>query len=811
MDLVVSRYPMGSVPIMIAKVKNLLPHVKQNLTLWTLSLPVVVMLGLGSVAYGLGNVIPQLNANVLLSISLFGMLVAWLLASTTIRAAYAILVSLCMGLPMVFVRAGGLESELMASLQAVFNFLIRAQTFSTSGPTSQTPLQKLGADLGTLLDRSLEWTGSVMTGRPIFDPVVTVLVWGIVIWSASFWAGWIVQRTKNALLGILPAGTLLSITLSYMLAETSTLLVFLGTTLFLLGVIQQQSLERRWKRQRVRFYLDLRNRSLLFSATISAALVILAAVIPLISVQDLVELGKRWRSTPSSQTDGIAESLGLSSKPRRERIAIDNVRFSGLPQEQLIGSGPELNEKIVMRIRVVDEEREDQNSTYYWRSITYDKYTGSGWTTSGTSTEPYEADQLVTSTKTSFQQPLTQEVEIVTFAGRLLYYSGTLVTVDQQFLLSQRSYQDIFGASIDSGTYRVDSLSSTFNEAALRLAGNDYPEWIQKRYLALPDDLPQRVRDLALDLTATIQTPYERAAVIETYLRTIPYSLQVPPASRYRDIADHFLFDLKQGYCGYFATTMVVMARAAGLPARIVIGYASNNYDEDSGYYIVSQADAHSWVEVYFPEYGWVEFEPTPNRPRVPRLLEPSTNENPIREEIDRPTGILNLNNLPVNLTLRMLFSGFLMFAGASIFGSILVAVIWLTVDTIRLRFMASSRVVEALYLRLKRFARRMGIPYQEGHTPYEFAAILTNHFNEHYRKGAPLTEVIQPIQSLVQLYVQANYTRHPLDRQDAETLMRSWGTIRRQLSILWLQRKIGYMTERISKKRPVTPPAVNP
>ena len=102
-----------------------------------------------------------------------------------------------------------------------------------------------------------------------------------------------------------------------------------------------------------------------------------------------------------------------------------------------------------------------------------------------------------------------------------------------------------------------------------------------------------------------------RLLAIEAYLRTISYTLDVPAPPLDRDVADYFLFDLRRGYCDYFATAMVVLARSVGIPARLVTGYASGGYDVISAQFVVLEKDAHSWVEVYFPSYGWVEFEPT--------------------------------------------------------------------------------------------------------------------------------------------------------------------------------------------------------
>ena len=116
-------------------------------------------------------------------------------------------------------------------------------------------------------------------------------------------------------------------------------------------------------------------------------------------------------------------------------------------------------------------------------------------------------------------------------------------------------------------------------------------------------------------MTGSEPTPYDRVRSIERYLRTFPYTLDVPHPPASRDLVDYFLFDLKEGYCDYYASAMVVLARAAGIPARLAIGYASGDYNEKSRRFMVTGADAHSWVEVDFPNTGWVPFEPTASRP----------------------------------------------------------------------------------------------------------------------------------------------------------------------------------------------------
>jgi hypothetical protein len=112
---------------------------------------------------------------------------------------------------------------------------------------------------------------------------------------------------------------------------------------------------------------------------------------------------------------------------------------------------------------------------------------------------------------------------------------------------------------------------------------------------------------------------YSRALAIEAYLRGIPYSLDVGMPPEDRDVVDYFLFDLRTGYCDYYASSMVVLARSVGLPARLVVGYASGAYNVDAQAFQVTGKEGHTWVEVYISGLGWVEFEPTAGLPPIER------------------------------------------------------------------------------------------------------------------------------------------------------------------------------------------------
>ena len=146
----------------------------------------------------------------------------------------------------------------------------------------------------------------------------------------------------------------------------------------------------------------------------------------------------------------------------------------------------------------------------------------------------------------------------------------------------------------------------------LRKAGETPPPAPLERFLQLPPDLPARVADLAREITAEATNDYDRVKAIEAYLRdNYRYSLDSPVPPEGWDAVDHFLFETNVGFCEQFAAATAVMLRTLGIPARVAAGYTPGTRNAFTGYYEVRGSDAHAWVEVWFPQYGWYEFDPT--------------------------------------------------------------------------------------------------------------------------------------------------------------------------------------------------------
>ncbi len=172
----------------------------------------------------------------------------------------------------------------------------------------------------------------------------------------------------------------------------------------------------------------------------------------------------------------------------------------------------------------------------------------------------------------------------------------------------------VFNPAHNDTTIRYEALANLpiIPPSALRAAGTDYPDIIRNTYLQLPP-LDPRIAKLADQITAKAKTPYEKAANIESYLMTrYGYTLELSGTPPTVDPLPYFLFEKRAGHCEYFAAAMAVMLRTLGIPSRYITGFLPGEYNDVAGDFIVRASDAHSWVEVYFPKYGWLTFDPTP-------------------------------------------------------------------------------------------------------------------------------------------------------------------------------------------------------
>jgi hypothetical protein len=196
------------------------------------------------------------------------------------------------------------------------------------------------------------------------------------------------------------------------------------------------------------------------------------------------------------------------------------------------------------------------------------------------------------------------------FPGVLLAaYEPSVVTNARGFVAMDSLTLRTRGSHSAGDTYQVVSESAIPDPVVLGTIG--FSE-VEGDFLQLPISLPPRVGELAREITAGLDNPFDIALAIAQHLRTFQYDLRIDSIPPGRDVVDYFLFDLQAGYCQHFAAAMVILCRELGVPARVVTGFGSGSYDEDEEAYMILQLNFHAWVEIHFDGFGWVAFDPTP-------------------------------------------------------------------------------------------------------------------------------------------------------------------------------------------------------
>jgi hypothetical protein len=172
----------------------------------------------------------------------------------------------------------------------------------------------------------------------------------------------------------------------------------------------------------------------------------------------------------------------------------------------------------------------------------------------------------------------------------------------------------VFNLDLEHPVSRYQAISDIAQPSApeLRRAGTVYPTYLDPVYTRLPSSLDPRIPQLARQITASADNSYDKALALETYLRSnYQYTLQLSRTVPHDPLAN-FLFERRQGHCEYFASSMAVMLRSLGIPARLVNGFRTGEFNDLTSQYVVRASNAHSWVEVFFPGRGWIAFDPTP-------------------------------------------------------------------------------------------------------------------------------------------------------------------------------------------------------
>ncbi len=310
-----------------------------------------------------------------------------------------------------------------------------------------------------------------------------------------------------------------------------------------------------------------------------------------------------------------------------------------------------------------------------------------------------------------------------------------------------------------------------------------YPRELYRRYTQLPETVTERTRQLAYALAAGKSNAYDVASTIEAFVRErISYNEATPNPGGV-DAVDTVLFVRPEGYCTFYASAMAVLLRAVGIPARVAVGYYPADFDNKMGGFVYRDHNAHAWVEVFFPGYGWIPFEPTASRPPIPRGAIPGQNDLlpmdsilganlPTDErfglrlpELDRPEGAGAVGRAastsPAKHSwIRVALLGLLALVTSV---SVLVTVWWLW-GTWKLSPAAR------LFVRFQRLASIAGLRSVESSTPLEFA----------WEVGRLVPGTRRAAETIAQLYSREQYGRQPAREEELRLAGRLWREILR-------------------------------
>jgi transglutaminase-like putative cysteine protease len=450
--------------------------------------------------------------------------------------------------------------------------------------------------------------------------------------------------------------------------------------------------------------------------------------------------------------------------------------FSSKIDQNLRG---QLKPKVVMRVR--------SQAPGFWRVLAFDRYTGSGWEISRED-KVMRVNRPEWSYRFFLSLPFTagqtkQVVQSYTAVSELPNLIPALTYPQQVYFPSREIEVDPEGslrapASLIEGlTYTVISEVPYRDRTLLQRAPTDYPKSIEKYYLDVPPKIADKVRQRTEELLATspnpITSPYEKALYLAQALKqryTIPENpFGLPPLEKNEDLVEAFLFKYKGGYPDHFSTALTIMLRSIGIPARLVVGFGTGEFNPFTGFYLVKNTDAYAMTEVFFPKYGWFTFDPIPGHELIPQSVEESQTFGVLRQFWQwvagwLPSPVTSFLAQAWNLVIgwivrvisfvwRIVSSGWVGFFAGLILAIALAFLGWLGWNQWRTwryrRWLASLPPMERLYQQMLSILSAKGYTKHPAQTPLEYARV-----SHQYHSPTSL----QVIDEISQAYVSWRY-----------------------------------------------------
>lgn len=702
-----------------------------------------------------------------------------------------------------------------------------------------------------VVTRTVTWLVDAFTGGINQDELVFTLLVTALFWFIAYNASWHIFRVDRIWRVLIPPAMIL-ITNFIIYTGDANLEIFVVVFIFMaLVLFARSSLDQRewtWYLNHIRMPRRFFYPFISLGAVMALVALLGAWAIPSEDLQDrLNDFQEFLNNEPARQ---FAETWNRLFQPIEAEGPATADYFGG---DSLNLSGAiSLGDQVVMRVSAPTDRR------YYWRSRVFERYANGRWSPSATLRVPDFNPPLdiITDDETlgAARVTVAQTFTIGDAPSRLFYTAPQPVQIsgagriDLSYTRENVSPQPMNVSVIrpanvlrPNDTYQVISMVSVATANQLRQAGTSYPEWVVNPNTFVGAGVSPRVTQLARDIVtqANATNPYDSAKAIETWLRqNIAYNERIPSPPPNADPLEWFIFEIGEGYCTYYASAMINMLRSLGIPARMAAGFSQGDWDASLQQYIVREKHAHTWVEVYFPGYGWVEFEPTSaeapvNRdgdtqeelpPEAPAL--PSETPTPTPTPTPMPTATPEPSDddaqdmeteqdesppLPPTITMTptptptatpiivptiappiqqsppvvespfiALIRGFLFF----VMGIVLLVLIALFIYWWwEWRGMKGLSPVARAFSRLERYVPLINVRTRTNQTPEEKRhAIVTR-----------LPRAERPITAIIRSYMAERYSPYdaqsPLGKRNAEVAEDAWTETRTQILLRWLRR----------------------
>lgn len=515
----------------------------------------------------------------------------------------------------------------------------------------------------------------LFTRKPVTDNLLFLSLMALLFWSLAIYAGYILLREGNPWKVIIPGGIAAFVIHSFdpLLVSRSWYLAFylFFALLFVARMVYLKN-KSTWKESHTHTPPDMGFDFSRVALVLSMVLVFFAWNVPVLA-ESFRPAAEIWQ-TASKPWLTTKDRLGFMFASLRASVGlVQNFYGNTLP----LGLGSPLSDQVIMEVEAPTDP--PNGYRFYWEARTYDTYENNLWTTD------LKVFHELTPDSVDINQPGVAVRPIVTATFFPHVPISNLYTVPAPLWvnLSTQAYMNVnpdgtvdFGSLMSKGfvhpgeQYTMRSAIDALTITQLKNAGTSYPQWVLDGYLQLPRNITPRTRELADDIATGLSNPYDIANAVTEYLRNnIVYNLSIDPPPPNQERIDWFLFDYQSGFCNYYASAEVILLRSLGIPTRMAVGFAQGirevppiqelppvgtgpniPYEQisETSTYVVRQKDAHAWPEVYFPEIGWVIFEPTVAQPELFRPTgDTASNADPSQQERgpDTTDNQLDLNN----------------------------------------------------------------------------------------------------------------------------------------------------------------------